>query len=84
MTPIYTRSACMTICIFKNTPPSFLVCKYTDKVERMWKQCVGGGGGEKQKKISVHLCVLVSVCHMYNTQTVYEARLELQNQYSTV
>lgn len=26
MTPIYTRSACTSICIFKNTLPCFLVC----------------------------------------------------------
>lgn len=43
MTPIYTRRACTSICIFKNTLPFFLVCSLCVCLHVcMWSQCVGG------------------------------------------
>ena len=65
MTHVYTYSTCMSICIFKNTLPSFLVYSVgvclnvltcNGKVVCVWQSCVGGNGNS-----SVLCCLCQSV-----------------------
>lgn len=71
MTPIYTCSACMSICIFKNTLPSFLVCSVCAFAcaPMHWQGCahVAAMCRKGRQQFSCVSCVSVCVCHMCNT-----------------
>lgn len=71
MTPIYTRSACTSICIFKNTLPSFLVCSVCvfACAPVHWQGCahVAAMCLRGRQQFSCVSCVSVCVCHMCNT-----------------
>lgn len=69
MTPIYTRSACTSICIFKNTLPSFLVCAVCafTCAPVHWQGCAHVAAMCRRGTIVCRARLSVRVCYMCNT-----------------